>query len=59
MYAMLAGKLPFHDDDEYRLHKKITCHEVIYPEWISEEAVMIMKKASIINIQTEPLQVLQ
>ena len=30
---------------------------MVYPEWISEEAVMIMKKASIINIKTMALQI--
>ena len=54
---MLAGKLPFNDTDEYRLHHKIRCHEMVYPEWISEEAVLIMKKASIINIKTMALQI--
>jgi hypothetical protein len=59
MYAMLAGRLPFSDTDEYRLHQKIRCHEVEYPEWISLEAILIMRKASIINITTEALQVLE
>jgi serine/threonine protein kinase len=59
MYAMLAGRLPFRDTDEYRLHQKIRCQEVEYPEWISLEAILIVTKASIINITTEALQVLE
>jgi len=59
MYAMLAGRLPFSDTDEYRLHQKIRFHEVEYPKWISSEAILIMTKASIINIMTGALEVLE
>jgi len=56
---MLAGRLQFNDIDEYGLHQKIRCHEVEYPGWISLDAVLIMTKASIINIKTEALQMLE
>jgi serine/threonine protein kinase len=59
MYAMMAGMFPFIDSDECSLQFKIRCHEVMYPMWISEEAKLIMRRVSIINIKTEALLVLQ
>jgi len=59
MYAMLAGRFPFSDHDEYRLQHKIKEHEVKYPMGISKEAKMIMSRVSIISIKSEALQVLE
>jgi len=58
MYAMMTGKFPFIDADDYMLQHKIRCHEVTYPMRISKEAAMIMNMVSIINIKTEALHVL-
>jgi len=58
MYGMMTGKLPFRDTDNDGLKHKIRCHEVTYPMGISEEAEMIMRMVSIINIKTEALHVL-
>jgi serine/threonine protein kinase len=49
LYAMLTGRLPFYDVDEYRLQEKIKNYEVIYPKGISKEAELIMRRVSIIN----------
>jgi serine/threonine protein kinase len=59
MYAMMTGKLPFSDADEYRLQHKILCHEVKYPMGISKEAELIMRGVSITNIKAEALHVLE
>jgi len=59
MYAMMAGRLPFSNVDEYKLLQKIRCHDVKYPTGISKQAEMIMRKVSIINIKTEALHVLE
>jgi len=48
MYAMMAGRLPFHDPDKYRLQEKIKHDEVKYPTWISKEAELIMRGISLI-----------
>jgi len=43
MYAMLTGRFPFSDPDEYRLQHKIKDREVKYPTGISKEAKLIMR----------------
>ena len=59
MYAMMAGRLPFSDTDEYKLQHKIRHHEAKYPTGISKEAELIMRRVNIINIKTEALHVLE
>jgi len=59
IYAMMAGMFPFSDPDAYIVQHKIKYHEVKYPTGISKEAELIMRRVSIININTEALQVLQ
>jgi hypothetical protein len=59
MYAIMAGRLPFHDTDVYSLQHKIRCQEVKYSKGISKEAELIMSRVSFINIKTEALQVLE
>jgi hypothetical protein len=44
MYGMMAGRLPLHDPDEYRLQHKIRCHEVKYPMGISKEVELTMTR---------------
>ena len=59
MYVMMTGIFPFSDPDAYTLQQKIKHEEVNYPTGISKEAEMIIRRVSIININTEALQVLQ
>jgi hypothetical protein len=59
MYAMMVGHLPFHDYDECTLRHKIQSQEVEYPETISKYALQIMRRVSIVNIETEALHVLE
>jgi len=59
MYAMMAGRFPFSDPDEYGLQQKIKYHEEKYPKGISKYAKLMMRGVSIINIKTEALHVLE
>ena len=59
MYAMIAGRFPFSDPDEYRLQQRIKDHEVKYPTGISREAKLIMRGVSIVNVKTQALHVLE
>ena len=52
MYAMMTGRFPFSDPDQYMLHHKIKYREVKYQTGISKEAELIMRGVSIINIKT-------
>ena len=44
LYAMLCGYLPFGEDDNDLLFQKIVNCEVEYPEFLEEDAKMLMKK---------------
>jgi serine/threonine protein kinase len=59
MYVMMVGDFPFQDSDDSTLECKIKFKEVEYPETISEDAVQIMRRVSIVNIETEALHVLE
>jgi|TergutMp193P3_1026864.scaffolds.fasta_scaffold07031_1 serine/threonine protein kinase len=59
MYAMMAGRFPFSDPDEYMLQHKIKYGEEKYPTGISKDAKLMMRGVSIINIKTEALHVLE
>jgi len=59
MYVMMTGMFPFSNPDAYRLQQKIKHDEVNYPTGISKDAELLMRKVSIININTEALQVLE
>ena len=46
MYEMMAGQPPFEADDEDSLFESILRDEVLYPVWLSKEAVHILKSVS-------------
>ena len=43
MYEMMAGQPPFEADNEDELFESILKDEVLYPVWLSREAVSILK----------------
>ncbi len=50
MYEMMAGQPPFEADDEDSLFESILRDEVLYPVWLSKEAVHILKSVSKQNL---------
>lgn len=47
MYEMMAGQPPFEADDEDSLFESILRDEVLYPVWLSKEAVHILKSVCV------------
>lgn len=47
MYEMMAGQPPFEADNEDDLFESILHEEVLYPVWLSKEAVSILKGVSL------------
>lgn len=43
MYEMMAGQPPFEADNEDDLFESILHDDVLYPVWLSKEAVSILK----------------
>lgn len=43
VYEMLAGQPPFEADNEDDLFESILHDDVLYPVWLSKEAVSILK----------------
>lgn len=43
MYEMMAGQPPFEADNEDDLFESILHDDVLYPVWLSREAVSILK----------------
>lgn len=43
MYEMMAGQPPFEADNEDDLFDSILHDDVLYPVWLSKEAVMVLK----------------
>lgn len=43
MYEMMAGQPPFEADNEDDLFESILHDDVLYPVWLSREAVLILK----------------
>lgn len=43
MYEMMAGQPPFEADNEDDLFESILHDDVLYPVWLSKEAVLILK----------------
>ena len=43
MYEMMAGQPPFEADNEEDLFESITKDDVLYPVWLSKEAISILK----------------
>ena len=46
MYEMMAGQPPFEADNEDDLFESILKDDVLYPVWLSKEAVSILKGVS-------------
>lgn len=49
IYEMLAGQPPFQADNEDDLFESILHDDVLYPVWLSKEAVSILKGVCIYN----------
>ncbi len=47
MYEMMAGQPPFEADNEDDLFEAILHDDVLYPVWLSKEAVNILKAVTI------------
>ena len=43
MYEMMAGQPPFEADNEDDLFESILHDDVLYPVWLSKEAVSVLK----------------
>jgi len=50
MYEMMAGQPPFEADNEDDLFESILHDDVLYPVWLSKEAVSILKGVTITNL---------
>jgi hypothetical protein len=46
MYEMMAGQPPFEADNEDDLFESILHDDVLYPVWLTKEAVSILKGVS-------------
>lgn len=55
MYEMMAGQPPFEADNEDDLFESILHDDVLYPVWLSREAVSILKGkiTESLNFQSE------
>lgn len=49
MYEMMAGQPPFEADNEDDLFESILHDDVLYPVWLSKEAVSILKAVSLLS----------
>jgi len=58
MYEMMAGQPPFEADNEDDLFESILHDDVLYPVWLTKEAVSILKGVSVVNSKTDALRVL-
>jgi len=58
MYEMMAGQPPFEADNEDDLFESILHDDVLYPVWLTKEAVSILKGVSVFNRKTDELRVL-
>ena len=47
MYEMMAGQPPFEADNEDDLFESILHDDVLYPVWLSKEAVSVLKGVSL------------
>lgn len=52
MYEMMAGQPPFEADNEDDLFESILHDDVLYPVWLSKEAVSILKAVSDLSLMT-------
>jgi len=51
MYEMMAGQPPFEADSEDDLFESILHDDVLYPVWLTKEAVSILKGVSEVSVQ--------
>jgi len=58
MYEMMAGQPPFEADNEDDLFESILHDDVLYPVWLTKEAVSILKGVSVVKSKTDALRVL-
>jgi hypothetical protein len=58
MYEMMAGQPPFEADNEDDLFESILHDDVLYPVWLTKEAVSILKGVSVFNSKTDAFRVL-
>lgn len=54
MYEMMAGQPPFEADNEDDLFESILHDDVLYPVWLSREAVSILKGKRIVHEKLTP-----
>ena len=53
MYEMMAGQPPFEAENEDDLFESILHDEVLYPVWLSKEAVSILKGVRVTSTYAE------
>lgn len=56
MYEMMAGQPPFEADNEDDLFESILHDDVLYPVWLSKEAVSVLKGVKNLNFVDNILQ---
>lgn len=49
MYEMMAGQPPFEADNEDDLFESILHDDVLYPVWLSKEAVSILRAVRVVS----------
>lgn len=55
MYEMMAGQPPFEADNEDDLFESILHDDVLYPVWLSKEAVSILRAVRMsLSLHTAP-----
>ena len=59
LYEMMAGQPPFEADNEDDLFESILHDDVLYPVWLSKEAVSILKGVSISSFLVCVFQILE
>ena len=47
MYEMMTGEPPFVAEDESDLYEKILHFKVVYPVWLSKDAVSILEEVGL------------
>lgn len=55
MYEMMAGQPPFEADNEDDLFESILHDDVLYPVWLSRDAVSILKGIVQIDVNVKYL----
>ena len=53
LYAMLCGFLPFDDENEQNIFKKILEYEIKYPDYLKDDAIDLIKKILVLNPKKE------